>query len=570
MAEPSSTEPDNFGDCRYDWVDINGWRGEAEVRQRSILPRLNGKALSQLDEKATFSLQILLPCVCRGDLETLHAALTDADHSGHSGKLIHCDGEAHMNNFAIHAPIPNTLAENTVANSDTSHVASDGKREKVDPDFTCPFSGLSLLQYAILANHPEIIKLLLRHGADPNGGAEEGGKSLPADWAKIGSFHSPLYMAVYLRNVDSVSALVESGAKVTYGLWSYISNPESQDHCAKILEVLLDKGTSSIPVHYAIHIAAINDNLLPLLVRPGACHWHPGFYLTYHAERRLLMSPASRELLKTQAATAAEKLTKSLFIQLLLHWVTEYFSCGIYDASGTRSIHGCLSLLDVLIAEGANPLGWSVQRVQVIVTAWEQVARTHFAGMSPYDIGVEVRCPSGKIYPRRFFLRRDRLVGQHNHCATWDEDSSKMSSLDWNQIPEREEDELAFILRPCLLPAVGRVVQLHRKHLGGDDAVVRRLLQLANQCAPCVIQTPQQVPYSDGYLHHGPGCPHVSLSEEQRRISLRMCTYAGGHLPSLAARCRDVIFCVLLGRNFLQSVCHLPLPEKIKSYLISG
>ena len=103
-----------------------------------------------------------------------------------------------------------------------------------------------------------------------------------------------------------------------------------------------------------------------------------------------------------------------------------------------------------------------------------------------------------------------------------------------------------------------------------NDPVAERLVQLANQRAPCVFQTPQQARFAYGCPEKDPRCTNASVPEEQKRAPLLICPYAFSHVPSLSARCRDVILCVLPEGSFLQSVRDLPLPEKMKWYIISG
>ena len=201
-----------------------------------------------------------------------------------------------------------------------------------------------------------------------------------------------------------------------------------------------------------------------------------------------------------------------------------------------------LSLLDVLMSEGANPLGWSISQVKIMNAAWEQLVDPEsFSHMntrtkSPLtSSGVHITCCGNGSEDKR--LNPDRGTGVNNFSP------------------------------PCLHPVVLYVVM---NGVRDNDPVAERLLQLANQRAPCVLKTPQQARYAYGCPENGPRCRNASVPEEQKRAPLRMCSYAFSHVPSLSARCRDVILCVLPERSFLHSVRDLPLPEKIKWYIISG
>ena len=252
-----------------------------------------------------------------------------------------------------------------------------------------------------------------------------------------------------------------------------------------------------------------------------------------------------RELLRTKAYTAEEKLVKTCYMQYLLLCVC-YFNSGrrrrYLDLNNDIFIPAWLSLLDVLISEGANPLGWSIRQVNIMSAAWEQLVDPEILGYmrsrrsSPLNyFGLRINCCGFALADLRLNLVQGKVVNNFSP--------------------------------PCLHPAVVCVV----KHgIRDNDPVAERLVQLANQRAPCVLQTLQQARYAYGFPNKGPGCTNASLPEEQKRAPLGMCSYAFSHVPSLSARCRDVILCVLPEGSFLQSVRDLPLPENMKWYIISG
>ena len=70
---------------------------------------------------------------------------------------------------------------------------------------------------------------------------------------------------------------------------------------------------------------------------------------------------------------AEEKLVKTCYMQYLLLSVCLLNSKSFPGLDNDHLIPAWLSLLDVLISEGANPLGWSVRQVNIMDDAWEQL-----------------------------------------------------------------------------------------------------------------------------------------------------------------------------------------------------
>ena len=518
-----------------------------EVRDSS-LPRMFVR--ERLLDTTTFVLDDLVTSVCRSDSDALRAALaqsrSDGDATAKTAELLPAsENGSHKDNFARSTPkksIPVERAPVTSQSAAACYTNASGERQTAGANFMCPITGLSLLHYAVLAKQQEIIRLLLENGADPNRVTEN---SLPSTcrWSNI--CITPLHMAAYLRNLESVSALIESGARVTKSLWQYLYVPNSHGCSGKILQFLLHDGRNFLPVRDAITMSTCSENDIPLLVRSGSCRWTPDYDGPVKLILMLLKFSVVRDLLRTKAYTAEEKLVKSCYMQYLLLCVC-YFNSGRRRRypylNNDTPIPVWLSLLDVLISEGANPLGWSASQVKIMNAAWEQL-----------------------VDPESFCHMKSRTkspltnFGLHITCCG-------NVSEDKRRNPDRGTEVNNFS-PPCLHPAVVHVVM---NGIRDNDPVAERLVQLANQRAPCVLQTPQQARYAYGCPEKGPRCTNASLPEDQKRAPLRMCSYAFSHVPTLSARCRDVILCVLPEGSFLQSVRDLPLPENMKWYIISG
>ena len=518
-----------------------------EVRDSS-LPRMFVR--ERLLDTATFVLDDLVTSVCRGDSDALRAALaqsrSDGDATAKAAELLPAsEYGSHQDNFAKSAPIKSLPVERASVTSQSAAACctnASGERQTAGANFMCPITGLSLLHYAVLANQHEIIRLLLENGADPNRVTE---KRLPntCRWSNI--CVTPLHVAAYFRNLESVSALIESGARVTQSLWQYLYITKSHSGTGKILEFLLHDVRNFLPVSDAVAIYTYNWNAIVQFLRPGRCRWSPDYDMSDAWTIMSREGSLAHDLLRTKAYTAEEKLVKTCYMQYLLLCVCYFNSDRWRRYPGLKNdvfIPAWLSLLDVLISEGANPLGWSVRQVKIMNAAWEQL-------VDPESFG--------HMIPRKESPLTN--FGRHFTCCEHVLEDKRLN-------PDRSTEVNNFS-PPCLHPAVVHVVM---NGIRDNDPVAERLLQLANQRASCVFQTPQQARYAYGCPDKGPRCTNASLPEEQKRAPLRMCSYAFSHVPSLSARCRDIILCVLPEGRFLQSVRDLPLPEKMKWYIISG
>ena len=462
-----------------------------------------------------FALKKLIPIVCRGDVDGLRKALAEPLVNGCAvGETM---DRPHRGSVAKSVQLRSSSAQSAPVTCQSlgGCCTSSGKRRPADPNFICPFSGQSLLHYAALANQPAIVRLLLEHGADPNQTTDTKSSKSPT---------TPLYVAVYLRNSDSVSALIESGARVTKDLWQCLHKPNPHGPSDEILEILLQDGRSFLPVDDAIAISANSETPIPLIMRPGICRWRP-FDMSGGLVFTLLKSSKARDVLRTQTYTAEETLFKASILQYLLHCVCHCDRDALPALGHGIFIPACLSLVDALVTAGASPVGWSVRQFEMFTTAWEQVANS-------LDSGKMIQRRKSPLYKlRRHVAVRRKLYSAPRSIFCCENDSRQLeyvlcSGMGTNMVPGQ------FFL-PCLLPAVVRLIR--RGLCDDDDPVAERLIQLANRRAPCVIQTPGQVRYACGYPHNGPGCSHVSLSEEQKSTSLQMCSYSFSHVPSLSA-----------------------------------
>ena len=268
--------------------------------------------------------------MCRGDSDALRAALAQSRSDGHAvaktaEPLPASEYGSHQDKFARSTPkktIPVERAPVTSRSAAACCTNASGERQTAGANFMCPITGLSLLHYAVFANQQEIIQLLLENGADPNRVSDPRSTDAPL---MPNICATPLHVAAYLRNLESVSALIESGARVTKSLWQYLYVPNSHGCSGKILQFLLHDGRNFLSVRDALAIYTYNGNATSLFVRPGSCRWTPDYDRSDALSLMLLKCSQARDLLRTKAYTAEEKLVKTCYMQYLLLYVC-YFN----------------------------------------------------------------------------------------------------------------------------------------------------------------------------------------------------------------------------------------------------
>ena len=210
---------------------------------------------------------------------------------------------------------------------------------------------------------------------------------------------------------------------------------------------------------------------------------------------KLLKCSVARDVLRTKAYTAEEKLVKTCFMQYLLLSVCLLNSKAFPGFDNDHLIPAWLSLLDVLISEGANPLGWSVRQVNIMDDAWEQLVDSgNFGKVTKW----RKRRPFFRHY-QNITVRLDIAGNQlaHRTCCGHCQELLRAHS---------KGRVMNHFSPPSVYPAVVRFIT---NDMRDNDPVAERLVQLANQRAPCVVQTLQQVRYACGYLHKSPRCTNM-------------------------------------------------------------
>ena len=410
---------DNLSKDMTAMIDFANEKRDSDLPRTYVREIFPGYKAFRLDDRVT--------SVFRGDSDALRAALAQSGSEGDAvaktaESLPASENGSRQDNFASSTQkesIPVERAPVTSQSAAACCTNASGERKTAGANFMCPITGLSLLHYAVLANQQEIIRLLLENGADPNRVTE---KSLRNTCHWSNTCITPLHMAAYLRNLESVSALIESGARVTKSLWQYLHVPNSHGCSGKILEFLLHDGRNFLPVTDAITISANGENAIPLLVRSGGIRWSPDYDRPDALLLMLRQFSGVRDLLRTKPYTAEEKLVKSCYMQYLLlcvcYFNPAYLRC-YPDLNNDILIPASLSLLDVLISEGANPLGWSVRQVKTMNAAWEQLVDPESFGHmksrtnSPLtSFGLHITC-CGNIFDG-MRLNPDRRTGVNN------------------------------------------------------------------------------------------------------------------------------------------------------------
>lgn len=138
------------------------------------------------------------------------------------------------------------------------------QNQNLDPNYVYTKTGNTLLNLAASKGYTEMVKALLRHGANIN--------------IKGENLDTPLYSASVNKNKETVKALLEAGAD------SNITNKDGNtpliisavDGYEDIARILLDKGaninTQTLDGRTALHWAIINEHpiIMELLLSRGA------------------------------------------------------------------------------------------------------------------------------------------------------------------------------------------------------------------------------------------------------------------------------------------------------------
>ena len=551
----------------YCWLTDDP-ENEHTRRCESVLPILNEDVLQTLDDIALVCIDVLLPSVCRGQADEVRVFLnTLADGGTHSDAR---DAVEALKHSRQDGKSNGVLEDKDEDEAETERVVVDDNRKAAVQkyvSFICPLSELSLLMYAVLTKRPPLVRELLAWGADVHyeWKVKEGqGCESCVRTTKV----SALLLALSPKGdpVKTLEILLEAGAEITPYILEEMEFCGFTEHLFLAVFNTLTKWMCDVPLKT---VAVAIDNGLEDVSE--FCCRHRVIYWSHHClyEHKFIRIMKCQEhahfLLKLPVNTREQKVYKSLFCQAALYSV---ITNSKLPANGPASVQ----LVSVLLEEGADVHGWSLVQTKVKFELWSLLCRrdravplTIYSGYSnlkfKHNNEFYVHAEAGTFLLGWRSPHRPHLNCTCPGCVEivcGKEHVDMTTSRSDRDVPE------TFWLH-CMLPIVMRM-----KATGGnsDDDITQVLF--AATCVPW-LKSLSQIPVaktSRNYIHDGPTCDHVDLTEEQRKVSLHMCTRSGSFVYGLQSSCRDVILSCLDLADIMDKVEKLPLPEALKDYLL--
>ena len=370
--------------------------------------------------------------------------------------------------------------------------------------------------------------------------------------------------------------------------------------------------------HAACAISKGQKTLVDVLRSSETILWRENCVLENDFFHYLKRSKQACLLLTLPGFTYLEKLYKAQFMQRALHHlVTEFPSCENFEP-----------FLAVLVAEGANILGWSPAQARAMDAAWfnifssklctEQTAVQAASYYTSLDSSNSRPCSTAVYSPESEQVAK-RVVSRAAFVDTNDiydaaelkhvldkyctDDRCKqpiwmhsrlaypacMDCVDTSDLSGSNKGLAEYVARRrdagrrdagrqcehyhfsqidsmCMLPLV---LRLYRSSGNLDDRRVTAIFEESQSSLPW-LHSLEQLPIVNRRLHDGPTCDHERLSEEQRQVSILKCTSTGSVARSLKSLCRDTVLLQLDMDNIIDAVQALPLPPAVRIYLLSN
>lgn len=456
----------------------------------------------------------------------------------------------------------------------------------------CPDSGQSALYMALRRENYEIGRELLKHGADPEYGfesGEEASRRRPVVGATDASEHrqvSCLDIVVRDGSLEMAEVLIKAGAKVTLMTWnSWLIHRRTRSVDPFLMfRILLAAAGELVPITVLFEALAWavrgDDDVEELKQLLRSVNWIHGksafesnHFVMDHAVRQY---PDSRFLLQMPAHGLVQQFYKSLFLQTIL-----VHMCDSYDNTPDEE-----SLVSILVAEGASVDGWTYGHTRVMERAWcnKRLPCEVSQKKNPDPEELQKTIYSHVSFWVRFTPAEQSCKFSCSECGTANLERCGFRKragrktpaqylFGWEKTAGHLPDHMVHAFHPaCLMPAVLCFVCR-------SSEVMREAILSHSQAAWYI--DPQSLPIATHQgeyeprliLHDGPTCGrHASLSEEQKKVSLMMCTCSGGKMQSLMSLCRDVVTtsCLEHMEDVFTAVESLPLPPRLKSYMLSN
>ncbi|XP_065182255.1 uncharacterized protein LOC135812961 [Sycon ciliatum] len=412
---------------------------------------------------------------------------------------------------------------------------------------------LNLLHCAIFTGNEEMVQCLLTRGAD----ATLDLKCLGNPCSHRGTFNvhlkqSPIYVAAKLKHAGIVRCLVAHGASPYQGargdhdcratLHRSTYAQCSDDHVT--CEALCLNPAYPPPVTEVCKMREAGHVESATRVLPY-CRWDAAC-CTSGFEHLLLRVPCPfrSSVLGIACLTEAERVCKKFCCTLLLERYCLILSNG-RDHGSEEQIEKLTAIVQNLLQEGAEPAGLPVANADALCKAW--------IGLENAE--AEVRGMDADR-SQSFVAQDARYWNFLAPCKT--EQTWRQA---WKMLPS------AFV---CSLPV----------RSNGTPPVVGRL-QLAKSVEDPVVQllvkhgglpglsTAEEIPLINRYLHDGPSCQcDVTLSEDQRKVSLSDVLQPTPKPKSLVRLCRSVIIEACHGHGVVKAIQSLDLPPALLNIIL--
>eukprot|EP00117_Sycon_ciliatum_P022797 scpid66963/ scgid19555/ len=412
----------------------------------------------------------------------------------------------------------------------------------------------NLLHCAILLGHVEMVRCLLKWGADATFTPLYGYFSVLFVDGKSVVRRLPLIVtAAILRRSSIIRHLLESGAS-PHAVWHNFSWDSLWVQDAAICEALCQHPAYPPPMR--LLCSAIRDgaaqsvkSMLP------HCRWDTSCPGRYPAD--LYHGPEYAVLLDMPCFSDAERTCKSLCCSVALAYLcTE----TLHDELSMQEPSHIPDVIQRLLQVGTDPAGPSCSAADTLCKDW-LVVRNSDSEVALRD-GVRVK-----------FMSRDEFLYPCSCTAALD-----FTELLADCVPERTQLQVQHLLPP--VPRLRDLLSVAAYFSYGQAPVLSQLVLTESLEDPVVqllvkhggipgLSTADEIPLVDGYLHDGPSCQcDVELSAAQRAVSVLDVVNPSRRPKPLSYLCRAAIIEACQGFDRVKSIHSLGLPPILTSFLL--
>eukprot|EP00117_Sycon_ciliatum_P028193 scpid41245/ scgid22716/ len=431
----------------------------------------------------------------------------------------------------------------------------------------------TLLYCAILTGNEDMVKCLLRWGADPTLMLERvRGDRKHGDWK-----HSPISVAASLLHTGIVKCLLAYGASPHQGavflgecMWgfgplsvsTYGACREDADTCAALCQ---HPGYPPPMAEVWKALVAGDEGIARMMM--ARCRWDAACARRYLAFD-LWKTPMCEKLLDTPCVTDTDLMCKQFCCYLILRsfCTSNVFCDGYGDADSPVppfDANKLKAIVQHLLQLGAEPAGLSASQSKVLCDHWLKVENAEAAieGSRPvkFDNRTALRFAHGGCFS---YSRPPAPVHVLAPCVS-DAAREQLRQLLPPETRYLSTKSAAAYFSYGICPVVDRLLFARSV----EDPVVQLLVQHGGLPG---ISTVDEIPFVDGYLHDGPACQcdHVRLTAAQEKTSVFDVVTPSPQPKSLAHYCRSAVIAACQGYGVSKAITSLGLPHVLTKYLL--